>query len=305
LSKPPEAPPTEAPPPENPPDDGFWSLRLYGERAELAACESHIEATLDGEKLLSSALFEDKDGPWRLDIMLAAEPGRAAMEAILRPFPGVLQVDFVPNRDWLALSRAARKPVRAGRYLVHSRDNKGDPQGAIAITIEAGPAFGTGGHFSTRGCLLALDAIAARRVDIESALDLGCGAGLLAIAIARTWPECRVVASDIDPQAVRTAAENGHNNGVEIITVEAPGCDHAIIAGAAPFDLVTANILAGPLCAMAAEVAAVLAPGGHLVLAGILRDQTEQVIAAYAAEGLTLAGQEDIEDWSCLRLSRR
>lgn len=297
MSKPPEAPPDETLP-----GNGLWSLRLYGQRAELAACESRIEAALDGDRLSSTALFEDANGPWRLDIMLATEPDRAAMETILRPFPGDMQVEFVSNRDWLALSRAARKPVRAGRYLVHSRDNKGEAQGAIAITIEAGPAFGTGSHFSTRGCLLALDAIAARGVDIESALDLGCGAGLLAIAIAKTWPGCRVMASDIDPQAVRTAAENGRENGVDMTTIEAPGCDHEIIAGAAPFDLVMANILAGPLCAMAAEVAAVLAPAGHLVLAGLLRRQAEQVICAYEARGLVLSERNDLEDWSCLRL---
>ena len=217
------------------------------------------------------------------------------------------RVDFDIERldqaDWVAKSLAGLHPVPAGRFVVHGRhDRRRVPSGAIGIEIEAGLAFGTGHHATTRGCLLLLDRVARSRRP-RKVLDLGCGSGVLAIAAAKQL-KTRVIASDIDPTAVTVARDNVRLNGVAplVAVVEAIGLDHPTIRARAPFDLVFANILAAPLVALARPLAGALAPGGHLILSGLLESQAMRVLAAYRARGLLPTARLALEGWASLLL---
>ena len=233
------------------------------------------------------------------------------------PYPQVLarlaertiggRVDFDIERleqaDWVAKSLAGLHPVPAGRFVVHGRhDRRRVPSGAIGIEIEAGLAFGTGHHATTRGCLLLLDRVVRSRRP-RKVLDLGCGSGVLAIAAAKQL-KTRVIASDIDPTAVTVARDNVRLNGVAplVAVVEAIGLDHPTIRARAPFDLVFANILAAPLVALARPLAGALAPGGHLILSGLLESQAMRVLAAYRARGLLPTARLALEGWASLLL---
>ena len=217
------------------------------------------------------------------------------------------RVDFDIERldqaDWVAKSLAGLHPVPAGRFVVHGRhDRRRVPSGAIGIEIEAGLAFGTGHHATTRGCLLLLDRVVRSRRP-RKVLDLGCGSGVLAIAAAKQL-KTRVIASDIDPTAVTVARDNVRLNGVAplVAVVEAIGLDHPTIRARAPFDLVFANILAAPLVALARPLAGALAPGGHLILSGLLESQAMRVLAAYRARGLLPTARLALEGWARLLL---
>ena len=217
------------------------------------------------------------------------------------------RVDFDIERldqaDWVAKSLAGLHPVPAGRFVVHGRhDRRRVPSGAIGIEIEAGLAFGTGHHATTRGCLLLLDRVARSRRS-RKVLDLGCGSGVLAIAAAKQL-KTRVIASDIDPTAVTVARDNARLNGVAplVAVVEAIGLDHPTIRARAPFDLVFANILAAPLVALARPLAGALAPGGHLILSGLLESQAMRVLAAYRARDLLPTARLALEGWASLLL---
>jgi ribosomal protein L11 methyltransferase len=206
----------------------------------------------------------------------------------------------------LSISQAALPPVAAGRFIIHgSHDRARIPHGPNAILIDAGEAFGTAHHATTQGCLMLLDRIgrvsAPRRV-----LDLGCGSGVLAIAAARLFPRAQIIASDNDPKAVAVAAENAKANGAaqRIAFACADGLAHPWLRHAAPFDLVVANILAGPLCRLAPAIAAAMTSGGALVLGGLLDAEASEVIAAYAANGFALIERRSMAGWTTLRLRR-
>ena len=218
-----------------------------------------------------------------------------------------------PDADWTTLSQRNLDPVRAGRFLVHTRAHADAVRpGDIAITIEAGLAFGTGQHATTHGCLLALDRLGKRR-RFANIADLGTGTGVLALAAARRWKAARTIASDIDPVSIAVTRANlrdnkisaGHSAG-RIELVVAAGLHHRRLAARAPFDLIVANILAPPLVAMSRPVSAALALGGILVLAGLLRSQAMRVRAAYRRHGLVpLAPQRRRGEWPCVVLIRR
>jgi ribosomal protein L11 methyltransferase len=253
----------------------------------------------NGAVVRIEALAYERPDRGRLDCTLALAAAASGMQA-----PEVT-VDRLAERDWAAASRASFPPFRLGRFLIHPGDEPGGaPAGAIGLGVDAGLAFGSGRHGSTAGCLLALDAL--RHRPVRRALDLGCGSGILAIAMAKLWP-ARVVASDIDPQAVAVARDNAAANGVgaAVRAVAAGGLRATPIRRRAPFDLVVANILAPPLIAMAGEVARVVAPGGRLVLSGFGPAQGRAVLAAYRSHGLRL-GRRIVEDgWLTLILARR
>ncbi len=174
----------------------------------------------------------------------------------------------------------------------------------MVITLDAGPAFGSGTHESTRGCLLALDALAAER-GFATALDLGCGSGVLAIAIAQAF-RIPVTACDNDPAAVANAHANARANGAAnlITVVEGDGPAAPALRARAPFDLIVANILAEPLIEMAAEMAAVLGPRGVLILSGLLTTQEGEVAAAYEGLGLVRRRVVALGEWSTMILAR-
>ena len=173
------------------------------------------------------------------------------------------------------------------------------------LLIEAAMAFGTGHHGTTLGCLRALDRLANEGFEGQSVADIGCGTAVLAMAAARIWPQ-EVLASDIDRVAVDVAEANVRANGLEgrVACVEATGFDHPDIAARAPFDLVFANILMGPLIALAPDMARALDTGGYAILSGILTEQADEVIAVYSRNGINLVQREDIVEWTTLTLRK-
>ena len=211
----------------------------------------------------------------------------------------------VPDRDWVRQSLEGLSPVSAGRFFLHgAHDRHRRPAGGVPLEIDAGLAFGTGHHGTTEGCLLALDAIL-KRYRPKHILDVGCGTGVLAIAAARATGR-PALASDIDAEAVRVTLGNARLNGVGpmIRGFTAAGLKHPVIAGAAPYELIFANILARPLVALASDLAAVLAPGGHLILSGLTLNQMRWIEATYAVHGLALVRRIQRGNWATLVFTR-
>lgn len=214
-------------------------------------------------------------------------------------------VEALPDQDWVKLSQEGLPPVRAGRFFVYGAHDKGKvPGNTIALGIDAGVAFGTGHHETTSGCLEALDWLRHTRFTPSNALDVGTGTGVLALAAERLW-RIPVVASDIDPQAIDVTRENLRRNGgqMHIRPVVAEGFAHPAIAAGAPYDLVIANILAGPLTQLAPAIRSHTAPGGRVVLSGLLRSQELLVLAFYRSLGFRLARRWRINAWSVLLLA--
>jgi ribosomal protein L11 methyltransferase len=216
-----------------------------------------------------------------------------------------VHVQLLPDADWIKLSQAGLPPVRAGRYFVYGAHDAGKvPDGVIPIRIEAGMAFGTGHHETTALCLAVLSDLAKQR-RYDNVLDLGCGTGLLAIGAAKLWKQ-KVTASDIDPVAIAVTRENAAANGVKplVSAFIADGPAHPALQALAPFDLILANILAGPLTHLAPAIAAITAKGGTLVLSGLLHWQENLVLGFYRPHGLTLKTVRRDGSWSALVLQR-
>jgi ribosomal protein L11 methyltransferase len=208
----------------------------------------------------------------------------------------------VPERDWLAENRRAFPPQRIGRFLVHgSHWREPVPAGMTALEIDAATAFGTGEHPSTRGCLLAFDLLARRRRLLQRVRDVGTGSGILAIAAAKTLRR-PVMASDIDPGAVRVARHHAQRNGVSQLV--RARCAAGMTEKGAGYGLVFANILARPLALMARDLSRAVAPNGFAVLSGLLQRQEAGVLAAYRAQRLALYRRIVIDGWSTLILRR-
>ncbi len=274
-------------------------------KAHIAAFEAALE---DAASAISA--FE-AGGRWRIEGLVAGKPDISALQVrvmvaavALGVEPPEVTVEPVPETDWVAAARESFPAIRAGRYHVHGSHLPPIAAGAIDIEIDAGLAFGSGEHETTRGCLLALDALAARR-RVSSALDLGCGSGILALAIAKTWG-ARVVAADVDATAMRTARDNARRNGVDdrVCAVQSDGYRDAAVRRGAPYDLIVANILARPLIRMAPDLARCLAPDGVAVLSGLLARDERAVLAAHRAQGLALVRRLAIGDWPTLVLAR-
>jgi ribosomal protein L11 methyltransferase len=206
------------------------------------------------------------------------------------------------------MSQAGLQPIRAGRFYVHTPMYRSVPPGTIPFEIDASLAFGTGQHATTAGCLEALDKLEREGARFANIVDIGTGTGLLAFAALALWPDAKCIATDIDPVAIDVARDNaainrvtlGHGTG-ELLLGVADGMDSPPLAARAPFDLIIANILAGPLIDLAPDFARALATGGAIVLAGILDTQTDSVAAAYKAEGLVLR-ERGAGEWPVLVL---
>lgn len=213
--------------------------------------------------------------------------------------------EVLPDIDWVARSLEGLPPVRAGRFLVHgAHDRAAGRTNDIAIEIEAGQAFGTGHHGTTVGCLEMIENVL-KRGRPKTALDLGTGSAVLAIALAKAAP-VRVLATDIDPVATRVAKANARANGVatRVTTVTATGLAHPIIAATGPFDLIVANILADPLKRLAPAMAHRIVPGGTLILSGILTRQRRAVIASYADQHIRHVRTIERGEWVTMQLAR-
>lgn len=248
---------------------------------------------------------------WRIEAYFSDAREALALETELgalleEPVPRFRAAD-IPDVNWVALSQAALPPVRASRFTVHgSHDRARVPQGPNAILIEAGEAFGTAHHATTFGCLVALDRLAGQR-DFGRILDLGCGSGILAIAAARIWPRASIHGVDIDPQSVVVARENASVNrtGGRIAFTCGPGVSSPAVRNAGPFDLILANILAGPLIALAPDIRSATATGGAAILSGLLTREAPRVLAAYRAHGFVLQSHRRGDGWSTLTLLKR
>lgn len=263
----------------------------------------------DDEKIATS-LVDNGDGRWTVTIHFPALMDERAVRAAAEAAAGAaaakaLIFERVAAKDWVRESLAGLKPVRAGRFVVHgAHDRARVAPNRIGIEIEAALAFGTGHHGTTRGCLLALDAICKSLNATPRILDLGTGSGVLAIAAARALRR-RVLATDVDGEAARVARANAQLNGVGalITIVQADGIADPSVRRRAPFDLVFANILLGPLQRFAAPLTRRLAPGGRIVLSGLLAAQANAALSAYRP--LALERRLDLDGWTTLVLTRR
>ena len=251
--------------------------------------------------------LEDGSGLWEIGGYFSEAPDTSGL-ALLAAAHGAK--DFViselPDTDWVAQVRRELHPVEAGRFFVYgSHDADKVPEGRIALMIEAAMAFGTGHHGTTQGCLTALDLLAARLPAPHRVADIGCGTGVLAMAAARVFPEAQIIASDIDAVAVEVAQANLAANDLahRMDVVEAAGFRHPALDGA-QFDLILANILKGPLIELAPEMAAHLAPGGRIILSGLLNEQADDVVEAYRAQGIMVENRQQFVDWTCLTLGQ-
>jgi ribosomal protein L11 methyltransferase len=251
--------------------------------------------------------IEDGSGLWEVGGYFLEAPDDIALTLLALAFNAQpFALSELPETDWVAKVRRELTPVEAGRFFVYgSHDADKVPKGRIALLIEATVAFGTGHHGTTLGCLRALDRLVDEGFVARSVADIGCGTAVLAMAAARVYPG-RVIASDIDAVAVDVARANAQINGLadRIDCLEAAGFGHPRLAAAAPFDLVFANILKGPLIDLAPAMGAQIATGGLAVLSGLLVVQAEAVQAAYVAAGFTLRQREDIGEWCTLVLQR-
>ncbi len=254
-----------------------------------------------GERTVDAS--EIAPGRWEVIVYFEAAPDAAERAALLRL--GAFAIADLPDADWVARSLKGLKPVRAGRFLVHGRHDRDKLRpNDLGLEIEAGQAFGTGHHGTTAGCLIAIEELAKER-PIRNALDVGTGSGVLAIALAKR-AKARVLASDIDPVATRVAEENVRLNGVAayVRTLTAVGLNGRAFAARAPYDLVVANILAGPLAALAPAIRRAVAPGGTVILSGLLPGQRTRIVATYRITGLVLVRAMIVDGWLTLVLRR-
>ncbi|WP_256751123.1 50S ribosomal protein L11 methyltransferase [Mesorhizobium sp. Mes31] len=283
-------------------------LHFITRKIEADLIFAAFEAAFEDEGLPIAVLEVDEDQDIH-EVSLYADGDVDAVEARVKDILAGLALsrpverEALPDIDWVARSLEGLKPVRAGRFFVHgAHDRRKRHSGELAIEIEAGLAFGTGHHGTTAGCLEMLERVV-RREHPRNALDLGTGSAVLAIAVAKL-AHIPVLATDIDPVAVRVAAANARLNHVKALieTVTAPGFHHPIFGKRAPFDLIVANILARPLMRLAPQMAEHIALGGSIVLSGILERQRDAVVSAYVGQNFRHVRTLHREGWVTIHL---
>ena len=288
-----------------------WRVTLHCTRAEAEAVpdSDHLFQFSDSPPVLV-ADEPDPHAPddWRIHAYFADQPTTQELVLLKRMAAGgEPEVEHLGEDDWVTMSQAGLEPIRAGRFFVHTPSHLPHDD-AINFEIDAGLAFGTGQHDTTAGCLSALDRLEVAGKSFANVADIGTGTGLLAFAALALWPHAKGIATDIDPISIDVTADNarinhvpiGHGPG-ELLLAVADGMDHEMLVARAPFDLLIANILAGPVIHLAPAFAKAVAPGATLVLAGLLDTQADAVIAAYEAQGMTVTERGDGE-WCVLVL---
>ena len=298
-----------------PPNNAAHMMRLVSDERRARAVADLIFESFEPAEAASSVFETDDLLPgggtaWLMEAYFGFAPDEAAIRALIALASDEATArsaifGLTDKRDWVANSLAGLKPVRAGRFLVHGgHDRSRASANDVAIEIEAGLAFGTGHHGTTRGCLVHLDRLLKRRRP-RRALDVGCGAGVLAIAAAKVMRR-RVWLGDIDPVAVAVANANVRLNGVGALcrAVVSRGVETAALREGAPYDLVFANILAKPLRLLASSLAAVMSADGEAILSGLLLADVPGVLASWRAQGFYLAERIDFEGWASLGLRR-
>ncbi len=295
-----------------------WKLTARAPRAAIEAALIAHEDVEDWDYDIILAGSEIAAGPdWLLEAYLPRKPSRADRVAIAALFaPGIaptFTAEHLPETDWVTASQAGLAPITAGAFCVHTPDHApAAAPGIRRLCIPASRAFGTGHHETTAGCLAMLTLMRREGMVVRNLADIGTGTGLLALAALHLWPRALATATDIDDACLGVLAENTATNGVafgarpgEITPIIADGMAHPLIAARAPYDLIIANILAGPLVALAPDFAAAMVPGASLLLAGLLATQEAEVRSACYRVGLRLARREQRGDWSILWLRKR
>ena len=252
--------------------------------------------------------IEDGSGLWEVAAYFTEQPdaaGLAVLSALhdAKPF----NISEIPDQDWVSKVQRELSPVTAGRFYVYgSHDADTVPDDAIPLLIDAAMAFGTGHHGTTKGCLEAFDRLLEQGFAGEKVFDIGCGTAVLAMAAAKVLPHS-VLASDIDPVAIDVAKANVHSNGLDgqVECIVAAGLDADAVEKNAPYDLIFANILKGPLLALAPDIGRMIAQDGHAILSGILNEQAEEVLSIYAENGFNLVEKRIIVDWTTLTLRQK
>lgn len=284
-------------------------------RVTVACSRAQGEVVADGDDLLLDAvLVADEPDPakpddWLIHAYFEHPPSAEDLNLLSALGSGEPRIEELGEADWVTMSQAGLQPIRAGRFYVHTPMYQSAPPGTLPFEIDASLAFGTGQHATTSGCLEALDRLERDGARFTNVADIGAGTGLLAFAALALWPEAKCIATDIDAVAVEVAQDNaainkvmlGHGSG-ELLLAVADGMDSPLLAARAPFDLIVANILAGPLIDLAPAFAKALAPGGTIILAGLLDTQADAVASAYAELGLSLR-ERGTGEWPVLVLT--
>lgn len=296
-----------------------WKVTVFAPRPVIeGALVAHEDAwDWDHEIVLSGReVAEDQPEDWTLEAWLDRKPTKADKAAITALFADgkpKLIVEELPETNWLVVSQEGLEPIRAGRFHVHTPDHPAvEEPGVFDFAIPASQAFGTGHHATTAGCLAMLTHMKAQGLVVRNCADIGTGTGLLAFAALSLWPRTLATASDIDAVCVDVVEDNARANGVtmgarhgELVMTVADGMAHPVLEARGPYDLILANILAGPLVSLAPDFGKALVPGGHLLLAGLLETQEAAVRAACRKAGLRLAARMVNGDWSILWLRKR
>ena len=275
-----------------------WRVTVPCTRAQGEALADAGEVFADREMppvLVADEPDESRPDDWLIHAYFEHDPSGDDIASLTNLGSGPPRIEKLDEQNWVAMSQAGLQPIRAGRFTVHTPTYPPDA-GRINFEIDAGLAFGTGQHATTSGCLEALDKLEREGARFTNIADIGSGTGLLAFAALSLWPEAKCIATDIDEVAVAVARDNAAINGVklghgagELLVDVADGMDSPLLAARAPLDLIIANILAGPLIELAPAFAGALAPGGSVVLAGLLDTQADAVACAYETLGLALA----------------
>ena len=295
-----------------------WKLTALAPRCDVeAALLAHEDrAEWDPDIVVAgSEVAEDRPDEWRLEAWLPRPPtaqDRATLRGLFTASPRWVE-ERLPETDWVVASQADLEPIRAGRFHVRTPEHPpADAPRVNDFVIPASHAFGTGQHATTAGCLAMLSAMKDAGVVVRNCADIGAGTGLLALAALRLWPRTLAIASDIDPVCATVATENALANGAriggapgELAVTVAAGLDHPLLIARAPYDLLIANILAGPLVELMPSFAGATGPGANLLLAGLLAAQEPPVRRAARRHGFRLARREVRGDWSILWLRRR
>lgn len=296
-----------------------WKMTAFGPKPIITAALVAQEDMLDWDPeivLTGFELADDQPDDWRLDAYLSRKPtamDRAALAALFAGNAPEISIEKLPEEDWVTQSQLGMDPIRAGRFFVRTPDHgeSGDT-GVIDLIIPASQAFGTGQHQTTAGCLAMLDAMRKGGVVVRNLADIGTGTGLLAFAALNLWPRALATASDIDAVCAGVVADNAAMNhvplgagGGALTMVIADGMADPLLQARGPYDLLIANILAGPLVELAPDFGMAVAPGGQLLLAGLLETQEGRVRRAYRKAGFRLAARMVNGDWSILWLRKR
>jgi ribosomal protein L11 methyltransferase len=285
----------------------FTAFTTLADRDSAEALEERLDEIDPAPYGTGVFEIEDGNGRYEVSAYFLEQPDDVALDLLAiaygaQPFV----ISELPETDWVAHVRRELAPVQAGRFFLYgSHDADKVPEGSVALRIDAAMAFGTGHHGTTSGCLSALDDLARQGRSFHNVADIGCGTAVLAMAAAKLWPET-VLASDIDPVAVETARANVALNDLEgrVICLEAAGFGDQKLKGAAPFDLVFANILKAPLIALAPDMARYCDESGVVILSGLLNEQADEVIAAYEREGFVSIARNEFGEWTTLVMGR-